>query len=102
MTPDDDPLIRMLRPLAAVLLATALNVIVAALIGGALPLAYSGRAWTYAGLLLYVLAGAVLLFRASGEAEARAGARLTAARVGRWMLSIWLWPLLLVAGRRRD
>lgn len=102
MSPDDDPLIRMLRPLAAVLLATALNVIVAAMIGGALPLEYSGRAWTYAGLLLYVLAGAVLLFRASGEAEARAGARLTAARVGRWMLSIWLWPLLLAAGRRRD
>jgi hypothetical protein len=101
MQPDDDPLIRLLRSLAAVLLATALNVIVAAMIGGAMPFEYSGRAWTYAGLLLYVLAGAVLLFRASGQAEAEAAAPLSAARVGRWMLSIWLWPLLLVAQRGR-
>lgn len=101
MQPDDDPLIRLLRPLSAVLLATALNVLVAAMIGGALPFEYSGRAWSYAGLLLYVLAGAVLLFRASGTAEAEAGAPLSAARVGRWMLSIWLWPLLLAAARRK-
>ena len=101
MQPDDDPLIRLLRSLAAVLLATALNVLVAAMIGGAMPLEYSGRAWTYAGLMLYVLAGAVLLFRASGPAEAEAAAPLSAARVGRWMLSIWLWPLLLAAQRGR-
>lgn len=101
MQPDDDPLIRLLRPLSAVLLATALNVLVAAMIGGALPFEYSGRAWTYAGLMLYVLAGAVLLFRASGTAEAEAGAPLSAARVGRWMVSIWLWPLLLAAQRGR-
>jgi hypothetical protein len=101
MQPDDDPLIRLLRPLSAVLLATALNVLVAAMIGGALPFEYSGRAWSYAGLLLYVLAGAVLLFRASGTAEAEAGAPLSAARVGRWMVSIWLWPLLLAAARRK-
>ena len=101
MQPGDDPLIRLLRSLAAVLLATALNVLVAAMIGGAMPLEYSGRAWTYAGLMLYVLAGAVLLFRASGQAEAEAAAPLSAARVGRWMVSIWLWPLLLAAARRR-
>ena len=101
MQPDDDPLIRLLRSLAAVLLATALNVLVAAMIGGAMPLEYSGRAWTYAGLMLYVLAGAVLLFRASGQAEAETAAPLSAARVGRWMLSIWLWPLLLAAQRGR-
>ena len=101
MQPDDDPLIRLVRPLSAVLLATALNVLVAAMIGGALPFEYSGRAWTYAGLMLYVLAGAVLLFRASGQAEAEAAAPLSAARVGRWMLSIWLWPLLLAAARRK-
>ena len=101
MQPDDDPLIRLLRSLAAVLLATALNVLVAAMIGGAMPFEYSGRAWTYAGLMLYVLAGAVLLFRASGQAEAEAAAPLSAARVGRWMVSIWLWALLLAAARRR-
>lgn len=101
MQPDDDPLIRLLRPLSAVLLATALNVLVAAMIGGALPFEYSGRAWSYAGLLLYVLAGAVLLFRASGTAEAETGAPLSARRIGRWMVSIWLWPLLLAAQRGR-
>ncbi len=97
---DDDPLVRMMKPLAGVLLATLINVLLAALIGGALPFEYAGRAWSYTGLVLYVIVGAVVVFRATvaGERE------FSMARVAKWVLSIWLWPLLLLAraGRAAD
>lgn len=100
MDPYEDPLLRLLRPLAGVLVATFLNVLVAALIGGALPFDYAGRAWSYTALVLYLIVGAVLLFRLTATAERR---RFTPASVLTWMLSIWLWPALLLARRsRRD
>lgn len=97
MRNDNDPLVRLMRPLLGVLAATFINVLIAAMIGGALPFEYSGRAWSYAGLVLYVIVGAVLIFRLTAEAERD----FSPARVGKWALSIWLWPLLLLASRRR-
>jgi hypothetical protein len=90
----EDPLLKFAGPLAAVLVALAICVLVAALIGGAMPLEYTGRALVYLGLLLYVIAGAFVVFRvvAAGEAQ-----RMSFGRVGKWVVSIWLWPLLLLA-----
>jgi putative Ca2+/H+ antiporter (TMEM165/GDT1 family) len=100
MRHDDDPLIRLMRPLMGVLAATFVNVIVAALVGGAMPFEYAGRAWTYTGLVLYVIVGAVVVFRLTAEGERE----FSAARVFKWALSIWLWPALLAVSRgfKRD
>lgn len=96
MQPPDDPLARYGTALAAVLLAVVLSVLLAALVGGALPFDYSGRAWTFTGLVLYVVVGAVLVFRAAGAGES---GPFSAARVFKWLVSLWLWPLLLLARR---
>lgn len=96
MRHDDDPLFRFMRPLLGVLAATFINVLVAAMIGGALPLEYAGRAWTYTGLVLYVIVGAVVVFRLTAEGERE----FSSARVVKWALSIWLWPLLLIVSRK--
>jgi len=93
----EDPLIRFMRPLAGVLAATFANVLLAALIGGALPFEYAGRAWAYTALVLYVIVGAVVVFRLSAEGERE----FSPARVLKWALSIWLWPVLLAASRLR-
>lgn len=94
----EDPLIRLMRPLAGVLAATLVNVLVAALIGGAMPFEYSGRAWTYTGLVMYVVVGAVVVFRLTAEAERE----FSPARVLKWAVSIWLWPALLAVSRSRS
>jgi putative Ca2+/H+ antiporter (TMEM165/GDT1 family) len=97
MRNDNDPLVRLMRPLLGVLAATFINVLIAAMIGGALPFEYSGRAWSYTALVLYVIVGAVMIFRLTAEAERD----FSPARVVKWALSIWLWPLLMLASRRR-
>jgi hypothetical protein len=90
-----DPLTRYGKPLAAVLLAVALSLFIAAFIGGSLPLEYTGRALAYLGLVLYVIVGAFVVFRLVAEGEQT----LTPARLLKWTLSLWLWPLLAL--RRR-
>jgi membrane-associated protease RseP (regulator of RpoE activity) len=99
MSNGQDPLQKFAGPLVAVLLALAASVFIAALVGGAMPLEYTGRALVYLGLLLYVIAGAVVVFRLTAPAEQAAA--LSAARVGKWVVSIWLWPLLLLGRRQR-
>jgi hypothetical protein len=95
--PSKDPFEKLMRPLAACLIAVVASLFIAALIGGAMPLDYAGRAWVYAGCLLYVVAGAVVVFRLTAGAET---APLTPAYVLRWTIALWIWPALLW-GRRR-
>lgn len=94
MPQGDDPLLKYTGPLVAVLLALLVCVLIAALIGGAMPLDYTGRALVYLALLVYVVAGAVIVFKLTAAGESQ---RFSAQRVVKWVLSIWLWPLLLVA-----
>ena len=49
----DDPLLRVARPLAAALIGVVISILVAALVAGALPLDYDGRAWVYTGSVVY-------------------------------------------------
>jgi putative Ca2+/H+ antiporter (TMEM165/GDT1 family) len=93
-----DPLLKFLGPLAAVLIALAISVFIAAMIGGAMPFEYTGRALVYLGVLLYVIVGAVVMFRVAAAGESQG---LSFDRVGKWVLSIWFWPLLLLARRAR-
>ncbi len=48
-------------------------------------------------LLLYVVVGAVVLFVKVARHETRP---VSAGRVLTWFLSLWLWPVLLLAARR--
>jgi len=80
MSNGQDPLQKFAGPLVAVLLALAASVFIAALIGGAMPLEYTGRALVYLGLLLYVIAGAVVVFRLTAQAEQAAAFSASTAR----------------------
>jgi hypothetical protein len=95
--PSNDPLTRIARPLAGVLIAVVVSLLIAAMIGGALPLDYAGRAWAYTGLMCYVIAGAVVVFRLASGGETQP---LTPARILKWTLSVWAWPALLLVSRR--
>jgi hypothetical protein len=96
MSYENDPLLRYGRALAGVLIAVVISVLIAALIGGALPLDYSGRAWVYTGLVAYLVAGAFVVFRLTAGGE-RGG--LSPARILRWIASLWIWPLFLLLRR---
>jgi membrane protease YdiL (CAAX protease family) len=93
---DNDPLLKYRHALVATLLAVIVSVVIAALIGGALPLEYTGRAWAYAALVCWILAGAFVVFRLTAEGERQP---LTAERFVRWVVSLWIWPVFLA--RRR-
>lgn len=101
MTPgENDPLWRLRHALAGVALALLLAVLLAAVVGSVLgdvvTGSYGGRVAFYAGLLLYVVAGAVALFIKVAQYETQP---LSPKRVGLWLLSLWMWPALL---RRRS
>jgi hypothetical protein len=98
MTPgENDPLWRLRHALAGVGLALLLSVPVAALLGSAvgdlLTGTYGGRVAVYSGLLVYVIAGAATLFIKVAQHETTP---LSVRRIGLWLLSLWLWPLLLL------
>lgn len=98
---ENDPLWRLRHALAGIGLALACSVLIAAVLGSVLGDAlggtYAWRAGTYAGLLLYVIVGAVVLFIKVAQHETRA---LSAGRLAGWVLSLWLWPALWWAARK--
>jgi MFS family permease len=98
---ENDPLWRLRHALAGIGLALACSVLIAAVLGSVLGDAlggtYAWRAGTYAVLLLYVIVGAVVLFIKVAQHETRA---LSAGRLARWVLSLWLWPALWWAARK--
>jgi 4-amino-4-deoxy-L-arabinose transferase-like glycosyltransferase len=101
MANDNDPLWRLRHALLGLLIALLLSVPLAAvvgrLLGDALTGSYGARVAVYGGLLLYVIAGAAVLFVKVAQHETRP---LSTGRVLRWLASLWLWPLLLLARRR--
>ena len=101
MVYDNDPLWKLRHALSGVALALLAALLTAAwlgsLLGDALGGTYAWRAGIYVALLLYAVTGAVVLFAKVARHETKP---LSAGRVMRWYASLWLWPLLLVAGRR--
>jgi MFS family permease len=99
---DNDPLWKMRHALAGVALALLACVLVAAvlgrLLGDLLGGTYAWRVGVYSALLLYVVAGAIVLFAKVARHETRP---VSVSRVVRWTLSLWLWPLLLALGGRK-
>ncbi|MBL8329634.1 MAG: hypothetical protein JNJ71_12325 [Rubrivivax sp.] len=103
MTPgENDPLWRLRHSLAGVGLAVLFSVPLSALVGSALGDwlggTYGARVTVYGLLLLYVLVGAVVLFVRVAQHETTP---LSVKRVLLWLASLWLWPALLLAGRRK-
>lgn len=102
MSFDNDPLWRLRHALAGMGLALLASVFIAAFAGRWLGVlfgdTYGARVTIYGLLLLYVVVGAVLLFVRVAQHETRP---LSAGRVLRWLLSLWLWPALLLFTRRR-
>ena len=84
--------------LVALLLAVVLSVILCAWLASLVPGSYRTRAVTYLVLMAWVVIGGALLFRATLQGESGS---FTLGRLGKWMISIWLWPLLLIGRRRR-
>ncbi len=98
----EDPLWKMRHALAGVAIALLLSVGVAAMLGAALgdliAGTYGARVAFYGALLLYVVVGAGVLFAKVAQHETRP---LSAARIGLWFASLWLWPALLVRRKPR-
>jgi hypothetical protein len=92
---DNDPLWRLRHALAGVALALLLSVLLAAFAGATLADAFGGgyghRVAVYGALLLYVVAGAGVLFVKVARHETKP---LSPRRVGLWLLSLWAWPAL--------
>ena len=82
--------------------AAATGLVPAALLGrwlgDAFGDSYAWRAGLYSVLLVYVVVGAGVLFVKVAQHETMP---LSFGRVARWFTSLWLWPLLLLASRKR-
>ena len=93
---EQDPLWKLRHALAGLALALLASVPLAALcarvLGDLVADSYAWRAGIYAVLLLYLVLGSVLLFVRVAQHETRP---LSAGRLLRWLLSLWLWPALL-------
>jgi hypothetical protein len=97
---NDDPLLKLISPLAGVVLAVVLSVMVSATIAGRIGDDYETRAWIYTIAVLWVLIGAVVVFMLAHRGETRT---LSVGRVLLWTASIWLWPVFaLRAWQRRS
>jgi len=97
---DNDPLWKLRHALIGLALALVLSVVIAASagrwIGDLFADSYGLRVAIYSGLLLYVVAGAVVLFMRVAQHETRP---MSAGRLALWLASLWLWPALLL-GRK--
>lgn len=100
---ENDPLWKMRHALAGVGLALIASVLLAAFagrwLGDLFGDSYGLRVAIYGGLLLYVVAGAGVLFAKLARHETRP---LSPRRALLWLASLWLWPLLFLLGARRD
>ncbi|HEY6132747.1 MAG TPA: hypothetical protein VIW70_02110 [Rubrivivax sp.] len=100
MIQENDPLYKLRHALAGMAIALLLSVPIAALLGRLLGDlfgdSYGLRVAIYAALLAYVVTGAAVLFAKVVRHETRP---LTPGRLALWLASLWIWPVLLLAGK---
>ncbi len=95
---NDDPLLKFISPLAGVVLAVLLSVMVSATVAGQIGDDYATRAWIYTVSVLWVLVGAVVVFMLTHRGENKT---LSVGRVLLWTASIWLWPVFALRALQR-
>lgn len=99
---ENDPLWKLRHALGGVALALLLSIPMAAgigrVVGDLFADSYGLRVALYSGQLMYLVVGAGVLFAKVARHETRP---LSIGRLGLWLASLWLWPLLLLA-RKRD
>jgi 4-amino-4-deoxy-L-arabinose transferase-like glycosyltransferase len=85
--------------LACALIAQVANVLLAALFAAQVPGGYRVRSWVFLAAMLWSVAGSVfLLIRTAGSAGRADAGRIDARRIALWLVSAWIWPILV---RRR-
>jgi hypothetical protein len=95
----DDPFPGLGPALACALIAQVANVLLAAVLAAQVPGGYRVRSWTFLAAMLWSLAGTVfLLIRTAGSAGRADAGRIDARRIVLWLVSAWVWPILV---RRR-
>lgn len=104
MIHENDPLWKLRHALVGVGLALLASVFIAAFAGAFLGDAlvgdsYGARVGFYSALLLYVVVGAGVLFAKVARHETRP---VSAGRLLLWVASLWLWPGLWWAAKRRE
>jgi len=87
---DEDPLLKLISPLLGAVIAVIVSVMLAATVAGHIGDDYSTRASIYTFAVLWVLAGAVVVFMLAHRGETKS---LSVGRVLLWIASIWLWPV---------
>jgi len=95
---NEDPLLKFISPLAGVVIAVVLSVLLSATVAGQVGDDYTTRAWIYTIAVLWVVAGAVIVFMLAHRGETQT---LSLRRVLLWTLSIWLWPALALRALAR-
>ena len=95
---DDDPLLKFISPLAGVVLAVVLSILVSATVAGQIGDDYATRAWIYTVAVLWVVVGAVVVFMLAHRGETKT---LSVGRVLLWTASIWLWPVFALRALQR-
>jgi len=98
----DDPLARMGLTLACAVIGQIVSVILSALLASTLAGGYRVRAWAFLALVVWTLAGTVVLvlqtLRAEGRPDEtkRSGlTNLAPRRIALWIVSSWVWPVLV-------
>lgn len=84
--------------LVAACLSVFASIFASAYLAAALGDTYEVRCMVYAGLLAWVVAGAVTIFSRTWKSETQA---FSLRFIALWFVSVWLWPLLLAAGLLR-
>jgi hypothetical protein len=88
--------------LACALIAQTLNVLLAAVLAAQVPGGYRVRSWVFLAGLLWSAAGTVLLLmRTTAAAGGRGEPAIRLSRIALWLVSAWVWPIL-VRWRRPD
>ncbi len=79
----------------ALLISIPLAAYIASLMGDT----YLIRVWIYGAFLLWVVTGAITIFFRTYKAEKNS---ISLRFIVLWFFSIWLWPLLLLVGKKRE
>jgi hypothetical protein len=96
-----DPLTGLGHALASALIAQVVNVLLAAVLAAQVPGGYRVRSAVFVAGLSWSLAGTILLLIRTSAGSGRGGARAIGIRpVALWLVSAWVWPILVHRRRR--